>query len=192
MAFAPTKIHGGMSRIFTGVTPGATGTPPTYIVHTDGVPGSGTELGLTQGDTNFNYQLEQKEIEAEQSLGPVDVMAVKEISQIDTMVLEHTYFTLQRAFNNIGAETVGGGYGFWFGGGTGPLAPRTECVMITARQRNAPTKFIVGVLYKAWSMEGFKTSFKKSGESVYKITLKGLSDLTRNAGDQMGYYRFEL
>jgi hypothetical protein len=192
MAFAPTKIHGGGSRIFTGVTAPTTGTPPTYITHTDGVPASGTELGLTQGDTNFAYQLEKKEIPAEQSLGAVDVMAVGEISQIDTMVLEHTYFTLQRAFDNVGTETVAGGYGIWFGGGTGPLNPRSECVMVTSRQRNAPTKFVIAVLYKAYSVEGFKTSFKKNNESVYKITLKGLSDLTRNAGDQMGYYRFEL
>jgi hypothetical protein len=192
MAFAPTKIHGGGSRIFSGVTAPTTGTPPTYITHTDGVPGSGTELGLTQGDTNFAYQLTKKEIEAEQSLGAVDVMSIGEMGQIETTVLEHTYFTLQRAFDNVGTETVAGGYGIWFGGGTGPLASRTECVMITARQRNAPTKFVIGVLYKAYSVEGFKTSFKKSGESVYRVVFKGLSDLTRNAGDQMGYYRFEL
>jgi len=192
MAFAPTKIHGGMSRIFSGVTVGATGTPPTYITHTDGVPGSGTELGLTQGDTNFSYQLTKKDIEAEQSLAPVDVMSVSEMAQVETTVLEHTYFTLQRAFDNVGTESVGGGYGIWFGGGTGPLAPRTECVMITARQRNAPTKFIVGVLYKCYSVEGFKLGFKRGGESVYKVTFKALADLTRNAGDQLGYYRFEL
>ncbi|HYE85648.1 MAG TPA: hypothetical protein VEA16_04805 [Vicinamibacterales bacterium] len=192
MAFAPAKIHGGGSRIFSGVTAGATGTPPTYITHTAGVPGSGTELGLTQGETLFSYQLTKKEIEAEQSLGAVDVMAVGEMSQIETTVLEHTYHTLQRAFDNIGAESVAGGYGFWFGGGTGPLAPRTECVMITSVQRNAPTKYIIGVLYKAYSVEGFKLPFKKQGESVYRVVFKGLADLTRNAGDQMGYYRFEL
>ena len=58
-------------------------------------------------------------------LGPVEVMAVGEISSVETTVLEHTYFTLQRAFQNIGSESVAGGYGFWFGNGTGPLAPRT-------------------------------------------------------------------
>lgn len=192
MAFAPTKIHGGGARIFSGVTAGTTGTPPTYITHTDGVPGSGTELGLTQGDTNFSYQATKKEIEAEQSLAAVDVMTTAEMATIETTCLEHTYFALQRAFDNIGSETVAGGYGFYFGNGTGILAPRTECVMITARQRNAPTKFVIGVIYKALSPEGFKLGFKKGGESVYKIVFKGLADLTRNAGDQLGYFRFEL
>lgn len=191
MAFNVQKIQGGGSRIFAGVTAGATGAPPTYISHTDGVPGSGTELGLTQGDTTFAYQLTKKEIEAEQSLAPVDVMAVGEMAQIETTVLEHTYFTLQRAFDNVGTSSISGGDAFYFGGGTGVLAPRTECVMITHRQRNAPTKFVVGVFYKAYSVEGFKTSFKKNGESVYRVVFKALSDLSRDAGDQMGYYRFE-
>lgn len=191
MAFAPAKIHGGGSRIFTGVTAGTTGTPPTYITHTDGVPGSGTELGLTQGDTTFSFQVEKKPIESEQFLGEIDVMAVKEMSQIETTVLEHTYFTLQRAFDNVGSETIGAGDAVYFGGGTGVLTPRTEVVMVTSRQRNAPTKFVIAVLYKCYSVAGFKTSYKKGGESVYQVVFKGLIDTTRNAGDMMGYYRWE-
>lgn len=191
MAFAPNRIHGGGSRIFAGVTPGVTGTPPTYIAHTDGVPGTGTELGLTQGDTTFTFQATKKEIEAEQSLAPVDVMTIGELGQIETTALEQTYFALQRAFDNVGSETIAGGDAFYFGNGTGILAPRAETVMITARQRNAPTKFIVAVLYKCYSVQGFKLAFKKNGESVYQIMFKALADLTRNAGDQLGYQRFE-
>jgi hypothetical protein len=86
---------------------------------------------------------------------------------------------------------VQAGDAFWFGGGTGPLVPTTGCVMLTSRQRNAPTKFVVSVIYKAYISEPFKMPFKKNGESVYRIVLKALADLTRNAGDRCGYYRWE-
>jgi hypothetical protein len=192
MAFAPNAIHGGASRIFAGVTPGATGTPPTYIVHTDGVPGSGTELGLTQGDTIFTYVPTKKTIDSEPNLAPVAAMTIAEMAQIETTVMEQTYFTLQRAFDTVGSESVAGGHGFWFGGGASIMATRTECIMVTARQRVASTRFIIAVLYKAFSVEGFKLSFKKSGESVYRILLTGLADTARNDGDRLGYFRIEL
>lgn len=191
MAFAPDKIHGGASRIFAGVTAGATGTPPTYITHTAGVPATGTELGLTQGDTMFTYQPTKKEIDSEPNLAAVAAMTISEVAQIETTVMEHTYFTLQRAFDTVGSESIGAGDAFWFGGGTSILTTRTECIMVTAAQRTAPTKYIIAVLYKAYSVEGFKVSYKKSVESVYRIVLKGLADTARNDGDRLGYFRWE-
>ncbi len=191
MALAPSKIHVGPARIFCGVTQAANGTPPVYTTHTDGVPGSGTEMGLTEGDAVFKYQLIKKPLGAEQSLADVDVFTEGEMASLVFTCQEQTYFALQRAFDIVGTESVAGGDAAWFGGGTAVLSPRTEVVMLTSRQRNAPTKFIVTQLYKVFSVDGIEIPFRKGGPSLYKVTLNALADLTRNAGDQIGYYRFE-
>jgi len=191
MALAHGKIHAGPARIFVGVTAATTGTPPTYTTHTDGVPGSGTEVGHTEGGAVFKYQAVKKEIASEQSLAAVDVFTESEMATLTFTCLEQTYNTLQQAFDNVGKETQSSGDAFWFGGGTGILAPTTQCVTLTSRQRNAPTKFIVTQLYKVYSVNGIELSFQKSGHTLYQVTLTALADLARNAGDQLGYYRFE-
>jgi hypothetical protein len=191
MALTESRVHAGPVRIFNGVTPAATGTPPTYTTHTSGVPASGTELGLTEGDAVLKYKLVKGKIDPEQSLAPVGVYAIGEEASYTAMVLEQSYFTLQQAFDNVGKESVGAGDAFWFGGGTSVLAPTTTCLMATSVQRNAPTKFIVTQLYKVASMDGVEMPFRKKGHTVYKVTFDALADLSRNAGDQIGYYRFE-
>ena len=191
MSVTIARIHAGAGRVFVGVTVGVTGTPPTYITHTDGVPGSGTDVGGTQGDAIFSYVATKKEIEIEQSLAPVKVIAINEIASIECTVLEAVYTTLQYALDNVGKEDIAAGEAFYFGDGTSILAPTTGCVMVTSRQPDAPTKFWIVVLYKCYVAEAFKLPFSKAKETTYKLTLKGLADLTRNAGDRVGYLRYE-
>lgn len=191
MALAPGKIHLGPARIFVGVTAATTGTPPTYTSHTDGVPGTGTEIGLTQGVSTFRYMAEKKLIEAEQALGYVESFVINERASFECTLLEQTYVSLQQAFDNVGKETQSSGDAFYFGGGTGILSPAQQCVMITARQPKAPTKFIVIQLYKVTSVSGYEAPFARANETTYKVRFEGLQDLSRNAGDQIGYYRYE-
>lgn len=191
MALTPGKIHLGTARVFVGVTAATTGTPPTYTTHTAGVPGSGTEVGLTQGDTTFEYKAEKKYIEAEQALGYVQSFVISERGAIECTMLEQTYVTLQQAFDNVGKESISGGDAFWFGGGTGILTPTTQCVMLTAIDPINPTKFRVVQLYKVSMPNGMKIGFSRTKESVYAVRFEGLQDLARNAGDQIGYYRIE-
>lgn len=191
MGFDATKIHLGTARLFVGVTAPATGTPPTYLVHTDGVPGTGTEVGLTESDTVFHAGNELLLIEADQALAPVDVGTVKQMMRLECTVKEQTFNTLKQVWDNVGSDSQASGDALYMGGGTSILAPRTSCVVATARQRNAPTKFIVAVLYKAAQTTPFQMPFSQRKESTYKLTFVALQDLTRNAGDQIGYYRFE-
>lgn len=191
MAQDATKIMAGPARIFVGVTAGTSGAPPTLITHTDGVPGSGDEVGFTEGDAIFSYQAIKEEIEAEQSLAAVDVFVTGEMASITFTAQEHVVAALKRAFDNTGFDSTAGRELFYMGGGTSVLAPRKECVVLTARQRLAPTKFLVAVLYRAYSPDGFKMSFGKKTKGVYPVTLKGLADVTRTANDQLGYYAVE-
>lgn len=191
MALTPGRIHGGGARLFVGITAPTTGTPPTLMGHTDGVPASGTDVGATEGDTTFRYKAEKKSIPAEQSLADVDVMTISEMAEFEFTAKEQTYVTLQRAFDNIGTVSDSSKELFYAGNGTNILAPRTEAVMLTSRQRNAPTKFIVTVIYKAFSVNGYEMPFKKNGESVFKVLLRGLADTSRDAGDQLFQHFFE-
>jgi hypothetical protein len=190
MALTPGKIHLGAARIFVGVTPAVTGTPPTYTTHTDGVPSSGTEVGLTQGDTEFNFVSETKLSEAEQALGYVQVFTIAERAELIFTCLEQTYTTLKLGFQNVGTETIAGGDAFWFGGGTS-VNRTQQCVMATSRQVTAPTKFIIVQLYKVDNIEGYKIPFSRTKESMYRCRLVGLFDTSRAVGDQLGYYRLE-
>lgn len=192
MAFTPGRIQLGTARIFVGGTAATTGTPPTYTTHTAGVPSGFTEMGLSQGDCTFGYKAEQKLIEAEQALGPVGAFTVSERAFIECTVLEQTYAVLQRAFNNVGKESVAGGEAFYFGGGTSILAPLTQCVMVTVMQPATPTKFICVQLYKCAMPQGYEVPFSRTKEALYKLRFEAIQDVSRNAGDQMGYYRYEL
>lgn len=193
MSFDVTKIHVGALRIWTGATAAVTGTPPTYAAHTSGVPTAGTpiEAGLTEGDAVFTYQLTKQEINAEQSLGPVDVFASDEMCQLTFSMQEANAQALKVAFDSSVGYDSSSGDGFYFGNGTGVLAPMTTCVFFSSVRRDAVTKFFVGQIYKAYSKDGFKFAFSKTKKSVMQVTLIGLADLSRTAKDQMGYVRRE-
>lgn len=193
MSFDQTKIHVGALRIWTNATVAVTGTPPTYAAHTSGVPSAGSpiEAGLTEGDAVFTYQLKKEEINAEQSLGPVDVFASDEMVSLTFSMQEANAQALKVAFDSsVGYDNTAGD-AFYFGGGTGVLAPMTTCVFFSSVRRDAVTKFWVGQLYKAYSKDGFSFAFSKTKKSLMKVTLVGLADLTRTAKDQMGYLRRE-
>lgn len=190
MAQDAAKIHWGPARIFLGGTAPVTGAPPTLVAHTSGVPSApaGTEVGHTEGDAIFTYQLKKEAIKSEQVLADVDVMAVEEIAMMEFVCQEQTYSTLVTAFDNVGTVSDGSKDLFYFGGGTAVLSPKTQCVTLTSIQRNAPTKFIVSCLYKVWTGEGVKFDFGKKKKSTYKVTLYALADTARTAGDYMGQH----
>ena len=162
------------------------------MTHTAGVPATGTEVGLTDGPTVVRLKTVKKAINAEQSLAGVDVATIQEIAEIEFKCKEQTYAALQRAFDTVGTVTDGSKHLFYGGNGTAVLAPRTEAVMFTSVQRNAPTKYIWTVIYKAFSEMGMEESFSREGETIYSVKMVGLADMTRNAGDQLYQTVFEL
>jgi hypothetical protein len=185
MAQNPNAIHIGAARVWLNVTAPATGTPPTLLAHTDGVPGTGTEAGYTQGPSTWTYRQNKKEIQAEQSLNPVDVFIESEESMIEFTAMEHTYNTLKTAFDAVANVDDGSKTLFYGGDQSGLSSVTTQCVALTSRIRTAPTKFEVLVLYRVYNVEGIVIGYNRTGEAVYKVTLKALVDTSRSVGDRI-------
>lgn len=187
MAQSATNIHIGAARIFLNVTAPASGTPPTLIPHTDGVPtaGSPVEVGYTQGASTFTYKSTKKEVEAEQSMNPVDVFITGEMAQLEFTAMEHVYNTLKTAFDSVGSVSDGSKDLFYAGDGAGLVSVTTQSVALASRIRTAPTKFEMLCIYKVYNVEGIVMPYQRTAEAVYKVTLKALTDTSRNAGDRI-------
>lgn len=185
MAQDPAKIHIGMARIFLGVTAPATGVPPTKLTHTSGVPATGTEVGYTNGASTFTYRTIKQEVEAEQSLNPIDVFITKEECMLEFTAMEHVYNTLKTAFDVAGSVNNATEMMFYAGDAVGLASVTTQCVALTSRVRSAPTKFEVLCIYRVYNIDGMVVAYNRTGVATYKVTLKALVDAERSEGDRL-------
>jgi|ERR1041384_819390 hypothetical protein len=185
MALSAQNIHIGAARIFLNVTAPTTGTPPTLLGHTDGVPDTGTEVGYTRDAATFTYKQNKQEIQAEQSLNPVGVFITTEECQIEFSAMEHVYNTLKTAFDNVGTVDDSTKALFYGGDGGQLVDVTTQCVALTSRIRTDPTHFEVLCIYNVYNIEGIVMPYARTAEAIYKVTLKGLVDNARDAGDRL-------
>lgn len=187
MAQDATKIHQGPARIWVGITNPATGTPPTLMTHTAGVPATGTEVGYTEGDAVFEYLLTKQELSAEQALAPVDIVCTDEMVKLTCTLQEANYTALKAAFDSGIGNVDDGSKTLFYTGGNVPT-PMTVSLFFSSVRRDAPTKFFVGVIYKSYSAKGFSYAFSKTKKSTYQVEMRGILDSTRNAGDQLAQW----
>lgn len=185
MAFQPDKIHVGPARIFLGVTNPTTAAPPNAMTHTAGVPASGTEIGLTEGDTVFEYMGEKTPIGAEQYYSAVDCYLTQESCKLTFTAKEAIVIALRAAFDAVGQYSPAGYDMFYGGQGAGAFACLKQSVFFSARQRVDPSKYIIGVIYKAYTTKNIAMTFSRTKESTYPIELSGLADVNRTQGDAL-------
>ena len=99
--------------------------------------------------------------------------------------MEHVYETLKTAFDNVGSVDDVDKMLFYGGDGGNLVSVQTQCVALTSRIRTAPTKFEVLSSTASTTWKASRCPYNRTGEAVYKITLKGLTDTTRDAGDRL-------
>lgn len=191
MAFQPDKIQVGPARIFVGVTNPTSGAPPTKIAHTAGVPASGTEIGLTEGDTVFEYTAEKNPITAEQYYAPVDCYLTQEMCKATFTAKESIVAALRSAFDNVGQVSTVTEDLFYGGQGSGAFACLKQSVFLSARQRVDPSKYIIVLIYKAYSSKNLAYTFSRTKEATYPVELTGLADTARTTGDAMFQFYIE-
>lgn len=187
MAQDASKIHVGPGRIWFGVTAPATGTPPTLMSHTAGVPASGTEVGHTTGDTVVTFSNTKADINSEQTFGVVGTYVTGQTLEITMTLQERVYAILQKLFEGTGSATAGG-YDLFYGGG--PVSVPSFAVMISSPLRQDNTKFEVFVGYNMELVSPVVITYSRTNVSTIPITLRGVHATTRNVGDQLfQFYR---
>lgn len=191
MAFSPNSIMVGPARVFAGVTAPASGAPPTFLAHTAGVPATGTEIGLTNGDTVFTYEAKKNEIQAEQYYAGVDVYLTQESAKVTFTAQESTVVALKAAFDAIGQFSDGTKDAFYAGSGSGAFACLKQTIVLTARQRVNTSKYIVIMMYVAYPSKGLNYPFSLTKPGMTPVEFTALADTTRTAGDAMFQFFIE-
>lgn len=192
MAFDVTRIEVGPARIFLGTTLPASGAFPTLVTHTAGVPATGTEVGLTEGDTVIEIKSEKKEITAEQFYAPVDVFLTMQSAKVNFTAKESTVIALRAAFDAVLQQTSGTEDAFAFGSGAGAFSVLKQSVFLSARRRDNPAKYIVCLIYSAYASKPFTYTFSRTKETSYPVELTALAVTSRTAGDCMGQFYREI
>ena len=185
MALTPSEVHVGPASLWIGTTPPASGAPPTWLTHTNGVPGTGTEVGLTLGDATFTWNTEKADIEAEQVMGVVDKFITKENATLEFEAEERTYTLLKSAFDNIGSVNDATRVGFYGGGGGSIINIQYSTLVLTSPRRDVAARYEVLVLYKAVCTSGMVLTYSRTKPSTYRVTFQGLPDTTRTPGDRI-------
>lgn len=189
MALNADQVQIGPSRVWLAVTNPATGNPPTKMAHTAGVPASGTEVGYTTGDTTFSKGQEVVDIDAEQANSPIISFITTEIVEVRFTAMERTFKALQSVFHNNTSVQDGAGIFVYGGGGANTL--RTQSVFFSTLRPAQSGKYEWAVVYKAYSVTGYETSYRKNAASTYAVTLRGQIDSSRDLGDQLFQYQIE-
>lgn len=185
MAQNPANVHFGPGRVFFDVPAPTTGNPPTFVSHTAGVPdGGGTEVGYTLGDLTFNVSKETNDITAEQVQGAIAVQRTNSMVTVEFEAMERTYLNLKVAFDTDGGTLNDvNRIAIWGGGQAVPLA--THTVFVSSLRPNQPGKYEISMIYKGVTVSGYQIAYKKSGASVFHVTIRGLFDGTRDDGDRL-------
>jgi hypothetical protein len=185
MALNPNEIHVSPARIYIDVTPPASGTPPTWLTHTNGVPATGTEVGLTAGEAVFTWATEKADIESEQVMGIVDKFITRENAQLEFEAQERTYALIKRAFDNIGSVNDATRLGFYGGGGGTIINIQYATIALVSLRRDIAARYEVLLLYKCVCTSGMLLRYSRTTPSTYRVTFQALPDTTRSSGDQI-------
>jgi hypothetical protein len=184
------NIHIGPARIWLGVTPPVGSPPATWMTHTNGVPGTGTEVGHTEGETSFNYKSDKMDITSEQGFGIVDLAVIGETSELRFTAQERTALNIKTGFDAYGSVADGTQIGAW-GGGIG-FAPLTQSIFLSSPRRDNPAKYEWLLVYKGINNNGITLRWARTAKSLIEIVIKPIVDTTRPAGDQLFQWRREL
>ncbi len=190
MALTASNIRVGAGRIYLGTTPPAQGVSLTI---NNGVPATGTEVGLTEGEAVFTYEVTYFEAMAEQSLASVAVFATEEAAQLEFTMKEYSqanindFMAAMVQTANVGAAGDATSMDIHEGGRILGIAAGAGEVTLQAVTLVAPIPNTSGVdqrytyvlLHQAYQSEAAAVRFTKAGDSLLKVTFKAIADLSR-------------
>jgi hypothetical protein len=181
MALDASKIKVGPGRFYIDVTVPATG---AALELTAGVPATGTELGLTDGEAVFTYEVEYFEVMADQVLSPVATFAQAERARLEFTMKEFSFANVMAYLQQ--AVDQGEGQLITFGSNNITVCPRSIVLVSEIPNCVSATMYTTVMLYQAYQSESAAMRFTRTGETLMKCTWVGISDPTRDDGDQLG------
>lgn len=191
MALNAANIRVGAGRVYMGTTAPAAG---DAIVIADGTPGTGVEVGLTEGEAVFTYEVTFFEVEAEQSLGIVGVFASQEAAQLEFTMKEYVQANIEDFFASMLSSNINTGAGdahadtdVYEGGRILGLAPAAgevtlqSCILIAPipHTSGVEQRFTWCMLYQAYQSEAAAVRYAKGSDTLMKVTMKAVADLSR-------------
>lgn len=186
MALNAANIRVGAARIYMGVTPPTSG--EALNLDASGVPPDGTEVGLTEGEAVFTYEVTYFESEAEQSLAAVAVFATQEQATLEFTMKEYVQANIQDHLHSLVAVTTnaapveGSQEKDIYEGGRASGEVSLQSVTLVAPIPNTADvaqRYTWAMLYQAYQSEAAAMRFTKSGDTLLKTTFKAIADLTR-------------
>ena len=190
MALNAANVRVGAGRIYMGVTPPAAG---AALNISNGVPSTGTEVGLTEGESVFTYEVTYFEVMAEQSLAAVEVFATEESAQIEFTMKEYTqanindFLAAMVATTNVAApgdattmDIHEGGRILGLAAGAGEVT--LQAVVLVAPIPNTSgvdQRFTYVLLNQAYQSESAAAMYTKASDTLLKVTFKAIADLAR-------------
>ncbi len=190
MALNAANVRVGAGRLYMGTTPPAAGVALTI---TNGVPSSGVEVGLTEGEAVFTYEVTYFEVMAEQSLASVEVYATEEMAQLEFTMKEYIQANINDflAAMVLTANVAAGGDaatmdihegGRILGQAAGAGEVTLQAALLVAPIPNTSgvdQRFTYVLLHQAYQSEAAAARYTKSGDTLMKVTFKAIADLTR-------------
>jgi len=181
MGLDASKIKVGPGRLYIDVTVPATG---AALELSSGAPATGTELGLTDGEAVFTYEVEYFEVMADQSLSPVATFAQAEHARLEFTMKEFSFANVVAYLQQ--ATDQGAGQLITFGSDNITVCPRSITLVSAIPNCDGATLYTVIMLYQAYQSEAASMRFTRAGETLMKSTWVGIADPTRDDGDTLG------
>lgn len=172
----------------TSLSPTSTEVKAGTIIDVDsyGVPTDAGwfHIGATIGEGTWEFTRDTIELEIEQVSGvPADGIIYNNDSLTLTIpIAQLEYERLQRATQGDTYSTTGGNI-ITLGGKT---EPEMYSVLLIADHRAGSGIYHQFLIYKAISAEGTSLSFSKADGMTYEMSCRGLIDMERDKGDQLG------
>ncbi len=193
MALNAANVRVGAGRLFMGTTPPVAGN--AINIGATGVPPDGTEVGLTEGEAVFTYEVTYFEVMAEQSLAAVEVFATEESAQLEFTMKEYIQANIEDFFVAMLATTVGaagnagptatdiyeGGRILGQAAGAGEITLQSVCLVAPIPNTSGVAqRYTYIILHQAYQSEAAAARYTKSGDTLMKVTFKAVADLTRS------------
>ena len=185
-----TAIHQGSGDIWIIVAgiPADGAIPQLTLVA--GTPDATTHagsicLGTTESGIDFTLKQKFSDVKIDQADAPVDRIVDETDGMIEAELSQQSVDLLQQALST-GVYTAASGYKQITFGGT-YIVP-SVCVAAISPKRTGSSLYLVSMLFKANSEGGLQVAMKKSKKGTHKVQFKGLADMARTAGRQIGVH----